>query len=75
MVRQRPIHSRLTDMCEIHVLRRRYALTLLPKFLKGEHLGTKFVKYFTARSELGVFLALVLCWMMDGDMIRGRRYV
>jgi diacylglycerol kinase family enzyme len=34
------------DICVMHGVKKRDALTLLPKFFKGNHLGTKFVTYF-----------------------------
>jgi YegS/Rv2252/BmrU family lipid kinase len=60
----------LLDMCVIHGVKKKDALTLLPKFLKGEHLGTKFVTYFTA-TELTAVCEPSSLLDVDGDMIPG----
>lgn len=58
----------LLDICIIHGVKKRNALTLLPKFLKGNHLGTKYVTYFrttelTAECEPSSLLDV------DGDVL------
>ena len=46
------------------------ALTLLPKFLKGQHLDTKFVTYFTA-TELSAECEPSSLLDVDGDVLPG----
>lgn len=58
----------LLDICIMHGVKKRDALTLLPKFLKGKHLDTKFVTYFrttelTAECEPSSLLDV------DGDVM------
>lgn len=58
----------LLDICIMHGVKKRNALTLLPKFLKGNHLGTKYVTYFrttelTAECEPSSLLDV------DGDVL------
>ncbi len=60
----------LLDMCVIHGVKKRDALTLLPKFLKGKHLDTKFVTYFTA-SELCAECEPSSLLDVDGDVLPG----
>lgn len=60
----------LLDMCVIHDVKMRDALGLLPKFLKGEHLDTKFVTYFTA-TELTAVCEPASMLDVDGDILPG----
>lgn len=60
----------LLDMCIIHGVKKSDALTLLPKFLKGKHLDTKFVTYFSA-TELTAECEPSSMLDVDGDVLPG----
>ncbi|MEZ4628388.1 MAG: hypothetical protein R2912_10025 [Eubacteriales bacterium] len=62
----------LLDICVIHGLSKLKAYLILPKFMKGEHLTTKYVTYFTA-SELTAVCEPLRCWMWTETYCRERR--
>ena len=58
------------DICVMHGVKKRDALTLLPKFLKGNHVGTKFVTYFRT-TELTAVCEPSSLLDVDGDVLPG----
>lgn len=58
------------DICVMHGVKKRDALTLLPKFLKGNHVGTKFVTYFRT-TELTAVCEPSSMLDVDGDVLPG----
>lgn len=60
----------LLDICVMHGVKKRDALTLLPKFLKGNHVGTKFVTYFRT-TELTAVCEPSSMLDVDGDVLPG----
>lgn len=60
----------LLDICVIHNISKLNAYLILPKFLKGEHLDTKYVTYFTA-TELTAECEPASLLDVDGDVLPG----
>lgn len=60
----------LLDICVIHDVSKLTLVTVLPRFLKGHHLGTRFVTYFRAR-ELTAVCDPVSRIEVDGEVLPG----
>lgn len=60
----------LLDICVIHDVSKCALLTVLPLFLKGRHLGTRFVTYFRAK-ELKAVCDPVSRIEVDGEVMPG----
>lgn len=60
----------LLDMCIITNISKLRAYTILPKFLKGEHLTTKYVTYFKT-TELTAVCEPASLLDVDGDILPG----
>ena len=60
----------LLDICVINNISKLRAYTILPKFMKGEHLSTKFVTYFQT-TELTAVCEPASLLDVDGDILPG----
>ncbi len=60
----------LLDICVIHSVSKLKAYMILPKFMKGEHLTTKYVTYFTT-TELTAVCEPASLLDVDGDILPG----
>ena len=60
----------LLDICVIHDVSKLTLVTVLPRFLKGHHLGTRFVTYFRAR-EVTAVCDPVSRIEVDGEVLPG----
>jgi diacylglycerol kinase family enzyme len=60
----------LLDICVINNISKLRAYTILPKFMKGEHLSTKFVTYFKT-TELTAVCEPASLLDVDGDILPG----